>query len=145
MRQTEHRIPICLAPEIRVGLFQKMAKEAVSEMYSIQQYIVRGLYQDHHICKEVYDYYMMEYSRKLKSEREIKQNSAMSRQELESKQKQDELTRKFRMVADDWNYDHKPQKLEGKTVSWREYWLAQAQKHPDNPGAQLIMQKYVRP
>jgi hypothetical protein len=140
MQPKEHIVPLCLPPEIRVGIIKFQAENELSEIYSCQLLITKQLYQLKKISKEVYEYYTAQFSRKLRSERQPK---PLTPTEQAAKQKQDELTRKFRLVIDDWNYDHKPQNLNGKMVSWKEYWLAQAEQNKDNPGAQELIRKYV--
>jgi len=137
-----HGVQLFLAPEVRSAVIKYMAKHDLDKEYACQQLLVKQLRTEQLLSPEAYELYLMRYGKTVSKEAEPIKLTAT---QLQAKQKQDELTRTFRRAADQWSIDHPAQKLGDKVVSWREYWITKASEHPENEGAQELLQKYVRP
>ena len=124
-KQREHVVCVCLAPELRVALLKFQAEKEVGDCYALLQLITRGFYQDKKISREVYEFFMERYSRKLPPS--IPEHK-LTGPELREQQKLEEKRRWFVMAKDQFFLDHRPL-TSGKT--WREYVLDEAEKYKD--------------
>lgn len=125
-----HGIQLFLAPEHRAALIQFMAKKGLGQEYAALNLLNKAVYQEQLITKEVYEVYNYRYSRKLVNDNLEAKMSLEMRQE---KQRIEDMTRKFKMVVDQWG-DH-PDPL------WRQRWLKVAEEWKDRvPTAQLIIE-----
>ena len=105
-----------------------MAQNDLDKEFAALSLLVKALYQEKLITREVYEVYASRYSRKLCVEAEAPR---LSFEQLQLKQHLDEKTRQFSMVLDQWN-------LHG--VEWRRKWVAEAQKCKDQvPTAKLVL------
>lgn len=124
----QHIIRLCLAPELRSALIKYMAKHDLDKEYAALHLLVKALYTEQLISKEVYEVFSYRYSRRLVRndlERLMTQEQLRAKQELEHKAKL------FSMVLDQWH-------LHGE--EWRRKWIAEAEKWKDKvPNAQLIL------
>jgi hypothetical protein len=122
-----HSIQLFLAPEIRSALIQFMAKNDLGQEYATLLLLVKALYQERLIEKEVYEIYVSRYSRKLV----VEQPQKLTVTELQEKQKLDEKTRYFSMVLDQWHI-HGP--------DWHQKKLTEAKEWQNRiPGAKLVL------
>jgi hypothetical protein len=122
-----HGLQLFLAPELRSALIQFMAKNDLGQEYAALLLLVKALYQERLIEKEVYEIYVSRYSRKLVVEQPQKLTAA----ELQEKQKVDEKTRYFSMVLDQWPI-HGP--------DWHQKKLTEANEWKDQiPAAKLVL------
>lgn len=123
-----HIIRLCLAPELRSALIKYMAKHDLDKEYAALHLLVKALYGEQLISREVYEVFSFRYSRRLVRndlERLMTQEQLRVKQELEHKAKL------FSMVLDQWH-------LHGE--DWRRKWIAEAEKWRDRvPSAQLVL------
>lgn len=125
-----HGVQLFLAPEIRSALIKFMAKNDLDKEFAAQLLLVKALYQERLIGKEVYGIYVNRYSRKLISEESPKLNE----QELQEKQRLDEKTRAFNMALTQWRLF---------TPEVRQKWLVEAEKWKDKiPAAKKLIGFY---
>lgn len=124
-----HIVKLCLAPELRSALIKYMAKHDLDKEYATLHLLVKALYTEALITKEVYEVYSYRYSRKLVSDRSIER--MMTQEQLKEKQLIEEKTRIFSMVLDQWN-------LHGE--EWRKKWIMKAEEWKDKvPNAKLVL------
>lgn len=114
-----HCVQLCLAPEIRSALIKFMAKNDLDKEYAALLLLVKSLYQEKLIEKEVYEVYTSRYSRKLCAE---PQPPKLSPEQLAEKQRLDEKMRYFSMVLDQWQ-------IHG--VEWRQKKVVEAESWKD--------------
>ncbi|MCX8151388.1 MAG: hypothetical protein N3D85_07830 [Candidatus Bathyarchaeota archaeon] len=128
MKDNDHIIKICVAPELRSALIKYMAKHDLDKQFAVLHLLTKALHSEQLISKEVYEVYSFRYSRKLVS------NSIermMTQEQLKEKQLIEEKTRIFSMVLDQWH-------LHGE--DWRNKWIKQAEEWKDKvPNAKLIL------
>ena len=125
-----HCVQLCLAPEIRSALIKYMAKNDLDKEYAALLLLVKSLYQERLIEKEVYEFYSSRYSQKLCAKIEV-EAPKLSVEALQAKQRLDEKTRQFSMVLDQWN-------IHG--ADWRRKWVVDAEKYKDQvEAARLIL------
>ena len=95
--------------------------------------LVSGLYHEGFLSKNDYERWASFYAAKKLTDQidPVK----ISPSELVAKQKLTEKSRQLRMVLGQWNLDHK--------AGWREVWLQEAEKFPDLPESQKIIEKYM--
>jgi hypothetical protein len=122
-----HAVQLFLAPEIRSALIKFMAKNDLDKEFAALLLLVKALYQERLIGKEVYEVYSSRYNRKLVVEHPQK----LTVLEMQEKQCLEEKTRQFSMVLDQWN-------LHGK--EWRQKWIVEAEEWKDQiPTAKLVL------
>lgn len=132
-----HIIPLCLAPEIRMGLIRVCAKKEVSETYALLFLITKALYQEQAISREEYERFSQRYANKLVPPAPLPK---LTSAEFAEQQKLEEKRRWFEMVKAEWRKDH-CRLSSGKT--WREDVLAEAEKYKDKlPIAVEILNLY---
>lgn len=124
-RAREHIVQVCLAPELRIALIKFQAEKEVGDAYALLQLITKALYQEKKINREVYEFFMQRYSRKLPPSIPV---AKLTESELKEQQKLEELQRWFESVKVEFFKDHRPL-ASGK--SWRQYVLSEAEKYKD--------------
>ena len=124
-----HIIKLCLAPELRSALIKYMAKHDLDKEYATLHLLVKALYAEQLISREVYEVYSYRYSRKLVTENSIEKR--MTQEQLREKQIIEQKSRIFSMVLDQWH-------IHGK--EWRKKWILEAEKWKDKiPNANLVL------
>ncbi len=122
-RSTDHIVPLCLAPELRMAVIHFQSKMGLSEKYAALFLLTKALYQEQLLSREEYERFTKRYSNKLVREAEP---AKLTASELREQQKLEEKRRWFERVKAEFFKDHRPL-TSGK--SWREDVLAEAQKY----------------
>ena len=63
----EHAVFVCLAPELRAGLVKYRAEKELGDSFALLLLITKALFQEQKISREVYEFFVQRYSRKLSS------------------------------------------------------------------------------
>jgi hypothetical protein len=118
-------VQVCLAPELRVALLKFQAENELGDSFALLLLITKALYQEKKISREVYEFFIQRYSRKLPSSMP---EARLTGLELKERQKLEETQRWFESVKAEFFKDHRPL-ASGKL--WREYVLSEAEKYKD--------------
>ena len=124
-KSREHIVPLCLAPELRMGLIRFQANKELGETYAALLLLTKALYQEQVISREDYERFTQRYSCKLVPPSAPRK---LTSAEMAEQQKLEEKRRWFEMAKAEWNKDHRPVSS-GKP--WREDVLAEAEKYKD--------------
>ena len=116
-----HEVQIYLAPEIRSAIIKYMSAHDLDKQFACQCLIVKQLYQEQRITKEVYEFYLCRYSKTISSLAEHEPVKPSLEATMEQQRKA-EKTRQFSMVLDQWS-------IHG--VEWRSKWILEAEKYKD--------------
>ena len=129
-RSQHHIVRLCLAPEIRSAVIKFMAKNDLDKEFAAQLLLVKALYQDKLISKEVYEVYSMRYSRKLVPDEPLRPLTLLDQQE---QQRLEEKTRYFKAIlSSEWQVH--------ESAEWRRKVLMQADEWKGKiPVAKLVL------
>ena len=130
----EHIMKICLPPELYLAVIKFQVQKEIGKSYAGLLLITKAAYQEQLIPKEVYEKYLYRYSRKLVPEEHPQK---LTSEEQKAKQKMDEKARAFDGAASQWS-DH-------LNVTWRKWWISEAEKWQDKiPEAKAFLQKVCK-
>ena len=133
MESREHVLKLCLPPELHLALIKFQARHELGRPYAGLLLLVKAMYQEQLISREVYEAYVYRYSRRLTFENAIE--SKMSREQVVERQRLEQKARQFKLVMDQWS-------IHG--AEWRQKWLLEAEKWHDRlPEARLLLEKFA--
>jgi hypothetical protein len=124
-KSREHIVPLCLAPELRMGLIRFQANKELGETYAALLLLTKALYQEQVISREDYERFTQRYSCKLVPPPVPRK---LTSAEMAEQQKLEEKRRWFEMAKAEFHKDHR-RLSSGRT--WREDILAEAEKYKE--------------
>jgi hypothetical protein len=113
---------VFLPAELYVGISKVQAELEIGKSAAILLMINEGLHQGDFVRPEVYEAYRRRYEAKLVSAVRPVATEPLTREQLEQKKKQEDLSDQFRRVADQWGI-HDPQ--------WQAKWAKIAEEYKD--------------
>lgn len=132
---SEFKIPICPPPEIRSALLQYGAKHDITQMYAIQQCILKTLRNENLITQEIYEYYLPRFSRTISSMSE-RPKPVLNAEQQREQQRLDEKTRYFQAILTSEWAAHESPEWRRKTLLQAEQWQTQI------PEAKLLIERF---
>lgn len=129
----DHGLLLYLNGKLQSGLIKVQSEKDLSKSPAGLYVFAAGLYHLGKLSKADYEQAQSFYAAKKLTEE--KESVPLTPSELAVKQKLAEKARQLKMVLGQWELDHK--------MGWREVWLQEAEKYPQLPEAQAIIQKYM--
>jgi len=128
----EHIMKICSAPELYLAVTKFQVQKEIGKTFAGLLLLTKAAYQENLISKDVYEKFVYRYSRKLVPEEPPQK---LTTEQQKEKQKLDEKARSFTGAYSQWN--------EHPNLSWREWWINEAEKWQDKiPEAKALLKKF---
>jgi len=131
---SDHVTRNCWPPELRRGLMAFCQKHDLDKTYGVFVLVIKQLYNDGFISKEVYDFYVRKFSVPISSiPSEFNKAKPVTLSYLKQQQKKDEFTRYFQAIlASEWQL-HSSREWRLKVLEKAEKWKGEIEQ------AQLVL------
>ena len=122
----EHGLMLYLCPELQIAHVKLQAAKELGRSYAGLYAFTEGLYKLGFLEKPDYEMLCKKYSQGLSKEQPL------TMEQLQTKNEQEKMTKKFSMVLDQWSL-HIDKK-------WRDHWIREAEAWKDKvPNAELVL------
>jgi hypothetical protein len=125
----EHKVMLCLDPELYSGFIKLQADKGLGRAYAGLLPYVEGLFRLGYISEKTYLDHFKKYSEPL-----VPEVTVLSPKEKLQRNVLDEKDRQLKGMLESWDLPH-------YTPNWQQKAIAEAQKYPDLPSAKLLLAK----